>query len=198
MVENLKSQSSPVRSLSLSQGRRRKAAKYAENISPGVRWSFNSHGLGGEDCAAQNRVFQQTLKPVPQPADYEILGSIFLEPQDRPASEPVADLIERRAQPRFRLEVDISVQSRTCGLLKGHTVDISESGISAMLTMEVPLGELVEVTFTVPFGRVAVYAMVRQRNAFRYGFQFVHSPGASDIIRQTCRHLSVEQTIYHL
>jgi len=38
-------------------------------------------------------------------------------------------------------------------MLKGHTVDISESGISAMLKMiEVPLGEVVELDFTLPFG----------------------------------------------
>lgn len=121
-----------------------------------------------------------------------------MEPQDQPASQRLSDLIERRTQPRFRLEVDISIYSHSYGVLKGHTLDISESGISAMLTMEVPLGELVELTFVVPFGQVSIYAMVRQRNAFRYGFQFVHSQAASEIIRQTCRHLGVEQTIQHL
>jgi hypothetical protein len=119
-----------------------------------------------------------------------------LELEDQSTTGQIADLLERRSQPRFKLEVDISVNSHTGGLLKGHTVDISESGISAILTMEAPLGELVELTFTVPFGRVAIYAMVRQRNAFRYGFQFVHSEVASELIRQTCRHLAVEQTIH--
>jgi hypothetical protein len=119
-----------------------------------------------------------------------------LQPQDPPPTGQITDLLERRAQSRFKLEVDINVNSHTCGLLRGHTVDISESGISAMLTMEVALGELVELTFTVPFGRVTVYAMVRQRNAFRYGFQFVYSEVAREIIRQTCRHLAVEQTIH--
>ncbi len=118
-----------------------------------------------------------------------------MEPQNKPTTVQVADLVDRRVQPRFKLEVDISIHSHTCGLLKGHTVDISESGISVMLTTEVPLGELVELTFTVPFGLVQVYAMVRQRNAFRYGLQFVHSETASVIIRQTCRHLAIEQTI---
>ncbi len=35
-------------------------------------------------------------------------------------------------------------------------MDISESGISAMLRMEVPLGELVELDFTLPFGPVTI------------------------------------------
>jgi hypothetical protein len=80
-------------------------------------------------------------------------------------------------------------------MLKGHTVDISESGISAMLKMiEVPLGEVVELDFTLPFGPVMIYAVVRQRNAFRYGFQFLESSFMSEVIRSTCRRLAVEQS----
>jgi hypothetical protein len=36
-------------------------------------------------------------------------------------------------QPRFKLQVDITIDSKACGVLKGQPVDISESGISAML-----------------------------------------------------------------
>jgi hypothetical protein len=32
--------------------------------------------------------------------------------------------VEARGRPRFKLEVDIWINSRTCGRLKGHTVDI--------------------------------------------------------------------------
>ncbi|MGC2170883.1 MAG: PilZ domain-containing protein [Candidatus Sulfotelmatobacter sp.] len=99
----------------------------------------------------------------------------------------------RVAIPRFKLEVDISIHSRTSGLLKGHTVDISESGISAMLRIEAPLGELVELEFTVPFGPVRIYAMVRRRNAFRYGFQFVQSNLVQEVIRLECLQLATEQ-----
>jgi len=80
-------------------------------------------------------------------------------------------------------------------LLKGNTVDISESGISAILRIEVPVDEIVELQFTLPYGPVNVYAMVRQRNAFRYGFQFVESDSASKIIQATCRQLAVEQAL---
>jgi hypothetical protein len=58
-------------------------------------------------------------------------------------------------------------------VLKGHTADISESGISAIMSIEVPLGEVVELDFTLPFGRVTTYVAVRQRSAFRDGFQFL-------------------------
>jgi hypothetical protein len=37
--------------------------------------------------------------------------------------------------------------------------------------------------------------MVRQRNAFRYGFQFVEASSAQDIIGRTCRQLAVEQSV---
>ena len=119
-----------------------------------------------------------------------------MEPQNRPAAHPVRATVDARRQPRFKLEVDISVKSKTCGMLKGHTVDISESGISAMLRIEVPLGEVVELDFTLPFGPVTIYAMVRQRSAFRYGFQFVESNFVQEVITPTCRQLAVEQSLF--
>ena len=65
--------------------------------------------------------------------------------------------------------------------MKGHTVDISESGISALLILELPLGEVVELAFSLPLGPVKIYAMVRQKNAFRYGFQFMESNFAEHV-----------------
>lgn len=117
-----------------------------------------------------------------------------MEVHNQLAASPVRGIVDARRQPRFKLEVDISIHSRTCGTLKGHTVDISESGISAMLRMEVPLGELVELDFTLPFGPVTIYAAARQRNAFRYGFQFLELNAVNKVIRSTCRRLAVEQS----
>lgn len=118
-----------------------------------------------------------------------------MEAQKQPGARPDRVLIDKRHQPRFKLEVKIVVNSRTCGMLKGQTVDISESGISAILRIEVSVGELVELEFTLPFGLVTIYAMVRQRNAFRYGFQFVESISTKAVIQATCRQLAVEQTL---
>jgi len=119
-----------------------------------------------------------------------------LEAQNQPATRPVRDIGDARRRPRFKLEVDISIHSRTCGLLKGHTVDISESGISAMLGLEVPFGEVVELDFTLPLGPVTICAVVRQRNAFRYGFEFFDSDTEREVIRRTCRDLAVEQSLF--
>ncbi len=117
-----------------------------------------------------------------------------MEGQNQLATANFRGLGNERIQPRFKLAVDIRIDSRTCGVLKGQTVDISESGISALLRTEVPLGELVDLDFTLPFGPVRVYAVVRQRSAFRYGFQFVESPAAHEVIQATCRSLGIEQS----
>jgi hypothetical protein len=106
--------------------------------------------------------------------------------------EPVPNA---RRHPRYKLRVDIRIDSKTCGALKGHTVDISESGLSALLKLEVPMGEFVELQFLLPFGLVKVYATVRQKSAFRYGFQFVESHSMHEIIQATCRSLAMEQAL---
>jgi hypothetical protein len=77
----------------------------------------------------------------------------------------------------------------------GRTVDISESGIAAMLTLEAPVGEILELEFTLPSGPVAIHAMVRQKNAFRYGFEFVDTDSLHEVIRRTCRDLAVDQSL---
>jgi hypothetical protein len=118
-----------------------------------------------------------------------------LEAQNQLSAATVRAAVDPRRQPRFKLEVAININSRSCGMLKGHTVDISESGLAAMLRIEVPLGEVVELDFILPSGAVRIYAMVRQRSAFRYGFQFVEATAAHEIIRTTCRDLAIERSL---
>jgi PilZ domain len=102
--------------------------------------------------------------------------------------------VEARRHRRFKLEVKVRVYPRDCPVVRGDTVDISESGISAMLRLEIPVGEMVRLEFTLPFGDVELLAMVRHRTAFRYGFQFVDAGSAQDVIRRTCRQLALDQS----
>ena len=102
--------------------------------------------------------------------------------------------MEARRHPRFKLEIDIRIYARNSAVVRGHTVDISESGISAMLREEVQLDEVVRLEFTLPHGEVELHALVRQRNAFRYGFQFLESAEAQDVIGRTCREFAMAQT----
>jgi hypothetical protein len=103
------------------------------------------------------------------------------------------EAVDLRRHRRFKLEVDIRVYPRESAVVRGHTVDISESGISAMLREEVPVGAMVRLEFALPLGEVEVLAMVRHRNAFRYGLQFVEASSADDIIGRTCRQFAMEQ-----
>jgi hypothetical protein len=119
----------------------------------------------------------------------ELAGEKQLPSQDQSATGRARSIVDARRTPRFRIDVEIKINSHTCGLLTGRTVDISESGVAALLKIEVPLGEVVELNFVLPFGPVTIFAMVRQRNAFRYGFQFVESNAVAPIIRETCRYL---------
>jgi len=105
------------------------------------------------------------------------------------------EFMEARRHPRYRLETDIRIYPRNSQVVRGHTVDISESGISAMLRVEVPVGELVRLEFSLNSTSVEVHALVRQRNAFRYGFQFVGT-NAQDIIARTCRQLAMENSLF--
>jgi hypothetical protein len=118
-----------------------------------------------------------------------------LEAEKQFAVTPIRTIADARRCPRFKIEVDIRINSSTCGVLKGHSVDISESGIAVMLVIEPPLGEVVELNFTLPFGSVTIRAIVRQRSAFRYGFQFVDSDSVPEVIHRTCRKLAAEQSI---
>jgi c-di-GMP-binding flagellar brake protein YcgR len=105
------------------------------------------------------------------------------------------DVVDARRHPRFKLEVDVQVYPRNASVVRGHTVDISESGISAMLRQDVPIGEVVRLAFSLPLGEVELHAMVRQRNAFRYGLQFVESSTSQEVIGRTCRQLAMEESL---
>jgi hypothetical protein len=103
-------------------------------------------------------------------------------------------VIEARRHPRYKLEIDLRIYARNSAVVRGHSVDISESGISAMLREEVRLGEVVRLEFTVPTGDVVIHALARQRNAFRYGFEFLEAISQLEIIQRACRQMAVEQS----
>ena len=105
------------------------------------------------------------------------------------------DVVDARRHPRYKFEVEVCVYPRNTSVVRGHTVDLSESGISAMLRAEVPIGEVVRLELTLPLGGVELHALVRQRNAFRYGLQFVESSTAQEVIGRTCRQLAMDESL---
>ncbi len=64
-----------------------------------------------------------------------------------------------------------------------------------MLLQEVTLNEVVRLEFTLPTGEVEVLALVRQRSAFRYGFEFIEGGPVRDLISRACRDLAVKQSL---
>jgi hypothetical protein len=89
---------------------------------------------------------------------------------------------DTRRHPRFQLEVDVTVQSKRLGPVPGFSIEISESGMSATLPVELRIGEPVDLHINLPFGSVDVQAVVRNRNAFRHGFEFADHKSARQLI----------------
>jgi hypothetical protein len=104
-------------------------------------------------------------------------------------------MVDPRRHPRFTFQTDIRVYARDCEVVRGETVDLSQSGVAAIMRVEVPVGEVVRLEFSVPSGDVEIHAVVRQRNAFRYGFQFLESSSAHDLIGRTCRDLAMKRAL---
>jgi hypothetical protein len=102
--------------------------------------------------------------------------------------------VDARRHPRFKLEAELRIYLRNSPVVRGHTVDNSESGVSAMLKVEIPLESVVRLEFDLPLGSVELPALVRQRSAFRYGFQFLETSTAKEIIGRTCAQLALEQS----
>jgi hypothetical protein len=105
----------------------------------------------------------------------------------------IRELEDSRRHPRYPLETEIRVYARNSQVVHGHTVDISESGISAILRVEAPIGEVVRLEFSLQSGEIDTFAVVRHRRAFRYGFQFINAGSAEKIIGQTCREFAFAQ-----
>jgi hypothetical protein len=80
---------------------------------------------------------------------------------------------------RFKLNVDLNIQSPTQGLVPATSLDISESGLSAVLPLHLPVGEIVELSFDLPTQHMRLSAAVRQNHEFRYGFEFVKPDDAT-------------------
>jgi|HubBroStandDraft_5_1064220.scaffolds.fasta_scaffold458053_1 hypothetical protein len=88
----------------------------------------------------------------------------------------------RRRHARFKLEVDLTVRSKRLGPIPGFSIDISESGMSATIPVELRIGEDVELHIKLPIGSLDVQAFVRNRNAFRHGFEFADNEVARQLI----------------
>jgi hypothetical protein len=97
---------------------------------------------------------------------------------------------EQRANPRFILDAPLRIHFREGELILGRTVDISESGVSVMVSLEMAIGQQIELDFKLPSGPVNVYAVVKNKRAFRYGLEFILTDKEQAIIKRGCSDLS--------
>jgi c-di-GMP-binding flagellar brake protein YcgR len=110
-----------------------------------------------------------------------------LESEDNIETSHTGKPIDARKHSRFKLDVDVKIYPRDSSRVTGRTVDISEQGLAVMLQIEIPLDQVVRLEFELPPGVVSIRALVRQRNAFRYGFQFVEPDSyAQELIISFC------------
>lgn len=80
---------------------------------------------------------------------------------------------ERRRHSRLEIDAEVVVRTST-EFLPGQALDISESGMSAILPVELDRGEEVELTIKLRPRTVTTRAVVSNRNVFRHGFEFLH------------------------
>jgi len=78
---------------------------------------------------------------------------------------------QKRRYQRIALEVEVLVVTNGA-MLPGRTQDISESGMAAILPVELHEGAEVELQIKLPSGTQTVHAIVRNRNVYRHGFEF--------------------------
>ena len=79
---------------------------------------------------------------------------------------------ENRRHRRLLLEAEVAIRSEG-GLVSGRTLDVSESGMAAVLPVELRVGETVGLEIRLPTGGATGRATVRSRNVGRHGFEFV-------------------------
>jgi len=87
---------------------------------------------------------------------------------------------ERRRHQRLELEAEVMVRTDNV-LLPGRTQEISDAGMSAILPVELQEGEMVELQIKLHGTSATTHAIVRDRNIFRHGFEFLqplHGRGA--------------------
>ena len=101
-----------------------------------------------------------------------------MEPNQLGTDSTIYSPIESRRHKRSEFEVDVQIHSLRTGRIPGRAVDISESGIAAIVAAELLIGEVVELSAQLRFGPLNIRAIVRNKNFFRYGFEFV-DPGAA-------------------
>jgi PilZ domain len=112
--------------------------------------------------------------------DHEKITTTFVDPF----------LKEQRAHVRFSFKVLLRIRCREGELITGRTLDVSESGIAAIVSLELIVGQSVELSFQLPSGPICIHAVVKNKTAFRYGFEFVLARKGRESLKSLCMTLA--------
>jgi c-di-GMP-binding flagellar brake protein YcgR len=94
---------------------------------------------------------------------------------------------ERRKFPRYRYCVPISIQLPNLEVVRGMTVEISETGMSAVVGAVLPVSATVHLA---PVAGSAAEAIIRRGAGRLCGFEFLDlDPELALKIREMCAHL---------
>jgi c-di-GMP-binding flagellar brake protein YcgR len=96
-------------------------------------------------------------------------------------------LADRRGHARYRFSVPISVHTEDGRVIRAMTLEISESGLSAMLASPLKVGDSVRLE---PVAAGAIAAKVRHNVGAIYGFEFLQiTEEQINKLRDNCRRL---------
>jgi hypothetical protein len=95
---------------------------------------------------------------------------------------------DRRRHPRYRFSIPITIRSADGAAIPGITIEISESGLSAITADSLKVNDTVELE---PIAAGKVLALVRRNIGRVYGFEFL-SLTAEQVqrITESCKLLS--------
>ena len=105
------------------------------------------------------------------------------------ASQPPAHLNKRRSA-RYQLNVPVGIILRRedATLMRdGRGTELGELGICVLASLELGVGEKLGIEFTIPYSGepIRVSSVVRNRNGYRYGCEFIPESQAEqkDVVR---------------
>ena len=106
---------------------------------------------------------------------------------DIASNEQFPSVADRRRHDRYRFSAPIAIHPAGRSAIQGMSLEISESGMSALIGHALVVGDTVELE-PVASGRVS--ALVRRHNGKIYGFEFLNlSPEQIQRIGEICKPL---------
>lgn len=120
-----------------------------------------------------------------------------------PAAVPVAtDGAEKRKYPRYTIDVSIKIRVKSIGGVTSYSYgrgnNLSQGGMSVHVAHELAVGKVVRLILTLPHAerQIECDAIVRNRDSYRYGLEFVNMPAEDRaLVDRACKMLGVLQVV---